>query len=166
MVTTLKYPQTFVNSGIFSTSLVQYADGNNRTTDIDFVAENYGFLTFGESKTFRNNQIRIPLKQFTVLSSIYDCYPRSQVYIIGANEYSNVYDENIIWYTDFNLIRSKRTPYQHSPDVCFSKYDMLPITRSAFSKMINRKLDFYADPFEKPKEDNNYASMKVGNIEM
>ena len=166
MTTTLRYPQTFVNSGIFSTSLITYDDGGNRTTDIDFVAENFGFLIMGECKKFHNNQIHISLKQFTVLDTLYDCSKRIQVYIVGTEDYCKVYAHDIIYYTNFNLIRNKKTPFEHSPDACFSKYDMLPITRERFDLMLNKKLDIYADPFLHPKADMDYESIKVGNIAM
>ena len=39
MATVLRNPQKLLNSGTFSTSLVTYPDGANRTTDIDAVAE-------------------------------------------------------------------------------------------------------------------------------
>ena len=162
----LKHPQTYVNSGIFSTSLIQYADGNNRTTDIDFAAENVGFLIIGECKKFWNNQIHIPLMQFTVLNTLFDCYKRIQVYIVGTDDYWQVYNDNMIRYTCFNLIRNGKTPFQHSPDACFNRCDMLPITRTDFSKMLNKKLDFYGDPFEDPKADMDFWTTKVGNIAM
>ena len=166
MTTVLRYPQTFVNSGIFSTSLITYDDGGNRTTDIDFVAENFGFLIMGECKQFRNNQIHIPLKQFTVLDTLYDCTKRIQVYIVGTEDYSKVYAHDVIYYTNFNLIRNKKTPFEHSPDACFSKYDMLPITREGFDIMLNKKLDIFGNPFHDPKMDMDYPSVKVGKIEM
>ena len=166
IMSNLKYPQTFVNSGIFSTSLITYDDGNNRTTDVDFASENFGFLIMGECKQFRNNQIRIPLKQFTVLDTLYDCTKRIQVYIVGTEDYSKVYAHDVIYYTNFNLIRNKKTPFEHSPDACFSKYDMLPITRERFDIMLNKKLDFYGNPFFDPKADMDYESIKVGKIEM
>ena len=162
----LKYPQIFVNSGLFSTSLIKYDDGNNRTTDIDFAVENFGFLVFGEVKTFRGNNLHIPLKQFTTISSLNDCYPRSQVYIIGTQDYTDVYDHSIIRYTNFNLIRNGKTPFQHAPDACFNKFDMIPITRLGFSKMLNKKLDFYANPYENPKLDTDFVRSEVGNNAM
>ena len=166
IMSNLKHPQTFVNSGLFSTSLITYDDGNNRTTDIDFVGENFGFLIMGECKKFRNNQIHIPLKQFTVLDTLYDCTKRIQVYIVGTEDYSKVYAHDVIYYTNFNLIRNKKTPFEHSPDACFSKYDMLPITRERFDIMLNKKLDIFGNPFHDPKMDMDYPSVKVGKIEM
>ena len=162
----LKYPQIFVNSGLFSTSLIKYDDGNNRTTDIDFVSHNFGFLIFGEVKTFRGGKLHISLQQYTTHSSLHDCYLRSQVYIVGTEDYTDVYDHSMIYYTNFNLIRNKKTPFEHSPDACFSKYDMLPITREGFDIMLNKKLDIFGNPFHDPKMDMDYPSVKVGKIEM
>ena len=166
MTTTLRYPQTFVNSGIFSTSLITYDDGGNRTTDIDFVAENFGFLIMGECKKFHNNQIHISLKQFTVLDTLYDCSKRIQVYIVGTEDYSKVYAHDVIYYTNFNLIRNRKTPVQFTPDACINKFDMYPITRLGFSKMLSKKLDFYANPFENPKLDTDFVRSEVGNNAM
>ena len=162
----LKYPQIFVNSGLFSTSLIKYDDGNNRTTDIDFVSHNFGFLIFGEVKTFRGGKLHISLQQYTTHSSLHDCYPRSQVYIVGTEDYTDVYDHSIIRYTNFNLIRNGKTPFQHAPDACFNKFDMYPITRLGFSKMLSKKLDFYANPFENPKLDTDFVRSEVGNNAM
>ena len=162
----LKYPQIFVNSGLFSTSLIKYDDGNNRTTDIDFVSHNFGFLIFGEVKTFRGGKLHISLQQYTTHSSLHDCYLRSQFYIVGTPDYTNVYDNNVIYYTNFNLIRNGETPLQHAPDACINKSDMIPIPRWEFSKMLNKKLDFYANPLENPKLDTDFVRSEVGNNAM
>ena len=164
MATVLRNPQKLANSGIFSTSLIRYPDGNNRTTDIDFASQKFGYFIFGESKEFWSNEIMIPLPQYSLYSELYHQLPRCQVIFVGTDDYTKVYPDDVIWYTTMGFIEKRITKTIQTPDVRINREDMFPAYRKDFNEWANRQLDVYADPFMDPKKDNSFAKSTVRTI--
>jgi hypothetical protein len=144
--------QELVNSFVFSNSLIRYPDGRHRTTDIDFVAEKFGFFIIGECKTFSLDQIRISLQKFTVLSEFFNQLPRCEVYFVGTDSNTRVNDDDIIWVTSMERIQQGQTKTTGDRHILIHRNQMTPYPRKEFGWYLNRKLDIHADPFIDPKE--------------
>lgn len=146
MASVLRNPQKLVNSGIFSCSLVTYPDGSNRTTDIDAISEKFGFFEIFESKEFLNDEIRIPLAQYTLFSEMYAGLKRSEVFFVGTDDYSRVYPEDVIWYTTMTHIEKGKVKTVNAPDVHIHRSQMKALPRADFCEFLSQLLEYYADP--------------------
>ena len=161
MATVLRNPQKLLNSGTFSTSLVTYPDGANRTTDIDAVAEKNGFFEIFEAKEFWHDEIRISLAQFTTLFEQYQGLKRSEVFFVGTDDYSRVYSNDVIWYTTMTQIENGSVKTVRCPDVHIHRSQMKAITRADLNEWLSQLLEFYADPFEDVRRHIEFPEIKV-----
>ena len=161
MTTVLRNPQKLLNSGTFSCSLVTYPDGGNRTTDIDAVAQKFGFFEIFESKEFWNDEIRIPLGQYTTLYDMYQGLKRSEVFFIGTDDYFRVYPNDIIWYTTMTQIENGNVKQVRSPDVSIHRSQMRALTRADLNEWLSQLLEFYADPNEDVRTFSEFPEIKV-----
>ena len=161
MATVLRNPQKLASSGIFSTSLITYPDGNNRTTDIDFASQKFGFFIFGESKEFWKDEIRISLAQYDFYSELYHQLPRCQMIFVGTDSYTKVTPDDIIWYTTMSLIEKRFTKIIQTPDTVIHREEMYPASRRDFDEWANNLLEFYADPYEVPKKHEHFVTSQV-----
>ena len=161
MATVLRNPQKLLNSGTFSTSLVTYPDGANRTTDIDAVAEKNGFFEIFEAKEFWHDEIRISLAQFTTLFEQYQGLKRSEIFFVGTDDYSRVYPEDVIWYTTMTHIEKGKVKTVNAPDVHIHRSQMYALTRADFCEFLSQLLEYYADPFEDVRRHIEFPEIKV-----
>ena len=161
MATVLRNPQKLVNSGIFSCSLVTYPDGSNRTTDIDAVSEKNGFFEYFESKEFWNDEIKIPLAQYTLLYEQYHGLKRSETFFVGTDSYSRVYPEDVIWYTTMTHIEKGKVKTVNAPDVHIHRSQMYALPRADFCEFLSQLLEYYADPNYDVRTHIEFPEIKV-----
>ena len=109
MATEIRNPRKYVDSANFTGALMTYPNGSTALTDIDGFQERFGFCSFIETKSFYNNEIRIPLGQYAAFLQLNNLLKRSIFYIVATEDFRRVRPDDIIHYTTLDLIQKKKS---------------------------------------------------------